>query len=695
MASLLERILLLAITTLATFAPQASGATLEARAEPSNLPAPLRFSPDQNWDGIDGQWSSFTVRIGTPAQYVRTFLSFAVYQTWAVLPQGCNAAANEQQCSNQRGWTFDNSTTSTWEPIGIYDLYVEDSMGYGGNAQYGYDVVGLGGQGEGGPTLKNTTVGAMAVLDFYLGIFGINPKPTNFSSFNEPSPSYMTQLKEQNYIPSISFGYTAGAHYRFTGVLASLTLGGYDTGKYIPNNVTFTFAPDNERDVMVAIQSITTPSQISSSPKATELLPTPIYALIDSTLPQIWLPLEACKAFEQEFGLVYDNTTELYLVNETLHDSLLQRNANVTFILAQGFADNQTVQISLPYAAFDLEAKPPYQGIQNTTNYFPLRRAANETQYLLGRTFLQEAYIIVDYEVSRFQLAPVLWDQFAPSNLVSIPPANSTMNQGEWTSPDWGQKSSGNDDSGTSGSGGISGGAIAGIVIGVIAILALLALGWYIRRRRKQRRAREAAAAVEEKKNSDNDSSQNAFPPKAELAAGPLPFGMTPYDLDRKGLLVPPSPSSRLGTPNTPGGTLGSGYFAGYSPTSASGEGTHSSSQSGALFSPISQASEADSKQLHIYEMPGDMPAIREKDGKALSEKEALQHREKKYNGIDSSSESPSTTMTHPSLRESRMVNPEDVVDARTGQNITLHRAFSFENERTDKTEQTDNDLYS
>lgn len=79
---------------------------------------------------------------------------------------------------------------------------------------YGYDVVSLGGLGEGGPTLKNSTVGAVAVNDFYLGVFGLNPKPTNWTSYDDPAPSYMTQLKEQKLVPSVSFGYTAGAPYR-------------------------------------------------------------------------------------------------------------------------------------------------------------------------------------------------------------------------------------------------------------------------------------------------------------------------------------------------------------------------------------------------------------------------------------------------------------------------------------------------
>jgi len=52
-------------------------------------------------------------------------------------------------------------------------------------------------------------------------------------------------------------------------------------------------------------------------------------------------------------------------------------------------AGGDTVRIVLPYAAFDLKAEYPL--VQNTSYYFPLKHAANETQYTLGRTFLQEA----------------------------------------------------------------------------------------------------------------------------------------------------------------------------------------------------------------------------------------------------------------------------------------------------------------
>lgn len=681
MSSLFQRVLLLTSALLAITASPVVAYSLEPRQAASNLPAPIAVAPDQNWDGIDGQWSTFTLRVGTPQQFVRTFISFGVYQTWVVLPQGCSTSADPDQCSESRGWLFDNDTSSTFEYLGIYDLWVGRNLGHATNGIFGFDTVGLGGEGEGGPTLKNTTVGAFASTTYYLGFFGINPKPSNFTDFNTQSPSYMTQLKEQRMIPSVSFGYTAGAHYRFTGTFASLTLGGYDVNKYDANNVTFIFAGDNERDLMVSVQSISTPSQMESNPVGTELLPSPIYALIDATVPELWLPLEACQVFEYEFGLVFDNASSLYLINDTHHQDLVDRNASISLVMGQGPNSEETVRITLPYAAFDLSVQPPTPGVQNTSYYFPLRRAANDSQYTLGRTFLQEAYITVDYEVARFQLAQVHWDQTLEQNLVAIPPANASQDDSLWTSPNWGtdSASSQNDNGGSpsspSGSS-LSAGAIAGIVVGAVALLAILAVILLLyRRRRTRKRAAAETTTTPDRPTSSSASSTSQPPagktplvyPKAELAgSAPLPFGMTHHDADRKGLLLPP----------------------GSSPTSPGAEGTYSSTSGATLFSP---ASEADSKQLQIFEMPGDMPVVREKDGKQLSEKEALQHRERLYNGVDAA-----TTPTTPgagageggdqlgAAAEPRRVNAEDVVDARTGEAVGggRHRAFSFEGER-------------
>ena len=173
----------------------------------------------------------------------------------------------------------------------------------------------------------------------------------------------------------------------FKKVTGSLTLGGYDSSRFTPNDLIFNFANDVSRDLVVGIQSI---KFFDSDTQDKDLLPSGgILSFIDSTVPQIWLPLDSCKAFEEAFGITYDERTELYLVNNSLHDSLIRQDASVSFILGNEVEGGSTVNITLPYAAFDMTVGAP---IVNTSQpYFPLRRAANDSQYTLGRTFLQES----------------------------------------------------------------------------------------------------------------------------------------------------------------------------------------------------------------------------------------------------------------------------------------------------------------
>ena len=144
---------------------------------------------------------------------------------------------------------------------------------------------------------------------------------------------------------------------------------------------------------MVGLQSIS--SSISSTgtngltTQQRSLLPDPILTFIDSTLPYIYLPVEACQEFEKALGLAWDSSNDVYWVNDTLHRSLLSKNLNFTFTIGDAIAGGPTVQIALPYASFDLEGRDSSGA--NTTRYFPLQRAVNESQYTLGRTFLQEA----------------------------------------------------------------------------------------------------------------------------------------------------------------------------------------------------------------------------------------------------------------------------------------------------------------
>jgi hypothetical protein len=168
----------------------------------------------------------------------------------------------------------------------------------------------------------------------------------------------------------------------FGQTLGSLTIGGYDASKFIPNNISWAFNQRDIRDLSVEISKIT----ITNSNSTSSALQSSISILIDSTVPHIWLPIDSCYEFERAFNLTWDNNTELYLLSDSQHAALLANDANVTFTFSN---QGTSLNITLPYAAFDLMVDYPI--ISTPTRYFPLKRASNESQYTLGRTFLQEA----------------------------------------------------------------------------------------------------------------------------------------------------------------------------------------------------------------------------------------------------------------------------------------------------------------
>lgn len=446
------------------------------------VPAPISVDTSQRWEGNDGPWSTFTFRVGTPSQDVRVLIGMAGQETWVVGEGGC-AAGEPSNCPDLRGGLFNLndsstwvSTTTIWNNTGIYILGNEIGNYLGNDAagEYGFDTVGISFSASTGPTLNRTIVASFIDTSYYLGQFGISPRSTNFttqndnsSALDDPQPSYLSLLKQNNYIPSLSWGYQTGSYYRsqsYSNAYGSLVLGGYDTGRYAGMPLVVQMGTDSGRELVVGIQGIS----YEDTSGSTSLLQTPILAALDSTQPNIWLPTDTCQLFEKAFGITWNDTAQMYLVNSTLHSTLLAQNASVTFKLGTSTAGGNTTSITMPYGAFDLTASYPL--VANSTPYFPLKRAANSTQYTLGRAFMQEAYIWADYERGNFSLAPAQWPP-AAAHLVAIQSVNST-----------------NSTNTSNSNSGLSSGAIAGIVVAVVVVI-LLAVGigvFIVIRKRRQ-----------------------------------------------------------------------------------------------------------------------------------------------------------------------------------------------------------------
>ncbi|KAI9737625.1 MAG: hypothetical protein M1818_005629 [Claussenomyces sp. TS43310] len=470
----------------AVLASSLNGAVLAeielAKREEATLATPIVAPPSQYWEGNDGSWSTFEIRIGTPPQTVRVLPATLWQEIWAVYNgtstlAPCNTTLGvSPDCTASRGDVYNSEHSSTWKTEQEANVGLNEDLGYIGEGIYGFDTVGLGWNNATGIALGHQIVAEIISETYWFGVIGIGFQPTNYTDYDDPQMSFAGTLHSNGNISSQSWSYTAGARYRDKGVFGSLIFGGYDELRFTPNDVVFTMTGDNERNIVPTIRAITS----TTSSGNTTLMSTPEFVFIDSSVPEIWLPVNVCQAFETAFGLELDNKTGLYLLNASSHDKLASLNPNITFTLADEKTGGTTVDVVLPYSSFDLNVTAPiYNG---TSYYFPLRQAQSEAEYTLGRTFLQEAYLTVSYDNRQFNVSQALFPTGGKQLVIAIPSTLPSATSGPKTSsstsaiagPSSSSSSNAKVDSGSHGSKGLSGGEIAGIVLSAIAGLVII-----------------------------------------------------------------------------------------------------------------------------------------------------------------------------------------------------------------------------
>ncbi|KAF2873134.1 aspartic peptidase domain-containing protein [Massariosphaeria phaeospora] len=502
--------------------------TLAPRQSPS--PSPYVVPPSKKFDGNDGSWSTFKISVGSPGQDFRVLASTKGGETYLVKSGGCLEGIDPEDCPNLRGAEIFNSAqnpgfqvnvSSSWSTIGQYGADLEDRLNYTSDAMFGFDKVSLGPAADSRAlSLDHQVVAGVEDFDYFMGHIPLGVPDGSFSSLSQSIDSFLYQLRNGTMIPSLSFAYTAGAKYRLKSVFGSLILGGYDSTRFKPNqkDFSFSFSTDPSRLLTVGVESITATNTL----KGTYSLSSDAhFSLVDSTVPHLWLPRDICDHFEEAFGLTYDPQTDFYIVNDTTHDELKSRNPSITIKLVNSLEDTTTnyTNIILPYAAFDLQASYPYYS--NATNYFPIRRAANDTQYVLGRTLLQEAYLIVDYERTNFTISQAVFpDPLPAAKVITIEPPSES----------------------SSSSSSLSAAAIGGIAAGVsVLAIILIAAAVIFYRRRRQKRSYELANTQASDPTSSGGMAAAAhkvnYDPQ-ELGSAALTELPSPYhDVDRKPVL--------------------------------------------------------------------------------------------------------------------------------------------------------------
>lgn len=447
-------------------------------ADAANTPQPLVCSTSTEYLGYDGQWSPVTIRVGTPEQWISVMPSTLSQETWLM---GAGACDGTVACSTARGGLFYSNESSTFHDMGFYELGYDPDLGDSQYGYYGLDTIAL----SDSASEQDQIVALLNTTNVWVGELGLGVQQTRLNGSDNRLPLLSSLVQNNSVIPSHSYGYTAGAAYRLKGVPASLTLGGVDANRFTPNNLSFTL--NSNYAPLVAINSISVSSSADDLPSNWNVNPMNLMDdseasvfTIDSSTPYLWLPGPVCDKFAAALNLTYNETLDLYIfANDSTSPDILQSwNLTFSFEIGNLPGSSENVKLTLPYSAFNVDLSYGFPGFDgNYTSpplpYFPVRRATDDTQYILGRAFLQETYLMVDYERNSFSLSQAVITEEAINNvnLLAITRPSDSIFPGP------------NSD----GSGGLSTGAKAGIGVGVgLAVVLIGVLIWFLVRRRRR-----------------------------------------------------------------------------------------------------------------------------------------------------------------------------------------------------------------
>ncbi|KAI3341970.1 aspartic peptidase domain-containing protein [Ustulina deusta] len=390
------------------------------------VPSALWLEPSLNWHGIDGNWSSTTLFVGEPAQEIDVVVSTSLSEIWVVESSGCASPL----CDDARGGVFNRSASTSWSPMGLWQLGLK-AIGVYANGDYAMETVVVYNSVRRWQTSFNKLlVAGINDTSAYTGFFGLGITEGNFGGVVAQGP-VASLVQQSGTIPSHSYGYTPGAYYAGArGVPMSLTLGGYDANRFEPHNVRFSLNATT-RQPQVLVRAITASvSDIAQAP--TEWSNPSISllsfnesgtAMIDSSTPYLWLPAAVCDRFASALNLTWNETFGLYLFsNENLDHYRSAPDLSFTFTFSS--ADNTgnfgtptnmsgIVNITVSADAFIQSLQYPFENLIGygapAVPYFPLKRAENGSHLVIGRSFLQEAYTITNYETSMFSIHKALF----------------------------------------------------------------------------------------------------------------------------------------------------------------------------------------------------------------------------------------------------------------------------------------------
>ncbi|MCJ1438326.1 hypothetical protein MMC27_007714 [Xylographa pallens] len=428
------------------------------------------------------------ISIGTPPQNLALATNLRTNNTYVFNQTGVCTGETTAQCIQEHGGGFDKSSSTTWSQLSTY--IASETVIVTTGDQYGSDTLTFGAQNLStypiGLPLKEN---GLILDDLFDNSLGLGSNST-----------FLTALSNLGLIASRSFSIFWGLTGTNGNTDGSLIVGGLDSAKMSGSGLTGTISPQNNDAVALWTDSCGTGLFVTVKDISLNLpngstssilggnFTQGLSMCIDPAYPGITLPPNTGPILNDLIGTPIthigvdeagNNNIPFYNSEIFLASDVYQ--GDLTFTFENGL-EIAVTNDQLVVPVWDTNAN----GIAIQKNDTLRRVLINilgwpvlNVQPILGQPFLTAAYLSVNYDSNEFTIANV--NVTETSNVVAIDSSGTCIPQ-----PSVSPSPSGSNTTITATSTSLAPGAIAGIVIGTVAILAILGIGllFFLRRRK-------------------------------------------------------------------------------------------------------------------------------------------------------------------------------------------------------------------
>lgn len=235
-------------------------------------------------------------------------------------------------------------------------------------------------------------------------------------------------LKDTNRTASNSFGLHYGS--ALLGLGGSLVFGGYDQGRVLGDVGSFDLGVNGSMaldliDIGIGVDNGISPFNVTSANGLLKMnasqnsLPTTVNPLV----AYFFLPPETCAAIAEFLPITLASDIGLYKWNtaDPAYQKVLSAPTYLDFVFQSAGSSGGNLSIKVPLQLLNLTLEAPI--VPTPERYFPCRPyspVSTQDPFLLGKAFLQAAFIGMNWELEKYFLAQAPGPSIGPSQIQEI-----------------------------------------------------------------------------------------------------------------------------------------------------------------------------------------------------------------------------------------------------------------------------------